>query len=260
MRKDFAFPRWLADRVPEDARFADAYDSTAPERRALLKTCIARLWEWWGDDSAAARESAVEYRAGFASRDRITPVDCVLIFIDDSTPSPARLLAGLAPALVSGVPHVLAVHVGSGWSESQLTALELAGQEDVAELDRDEAVSLLSELAGEVESCVALCLGGAMAEEAGNAGMTVWQDEPGPVVVVGEGFDMEAIAFMHPQGVVQVPNSNDIQEKPAGVFSTEPVDASFSAGIGMEACWAFVGMPSDLFLKRKSRWTTGGLS
>ncbi|GAB7022673.1 hypothetical protein [Salidesulfovibrio brasiliensis] len=259
MRDGFAFPRWLADRVPDDSRFADAYDSIAPERRALLKTCIARLWEWRGAERVSARQSIVDYRAGFTASDSVRPLDCAVIILDDSSPSPADLLAGLVPALAAGVLHVLALHVGSGWTDAQLTALELAGQEDVAELAVDEAAACLQEIAGHGD-CVAVCIGGALTHAASRAGMKVWRSVPGPAVVVGEGFDLDALEFMHPGSLVQAATIQEINEKPAGVFTESPARAAFTAGHGMEACWAFTDMPIDLFLKRETRWTKGGLS
>ncbi|WP_018125649.1 hypothetical protein [Desulfovibrio oxyclinae] len=264
MNHGFTFPEWLAERAPEDDRFADAYEATPPHRRALLKTCIARAWEWWGPEPHRSRACSHEYRAGFSVETVEAPADYCVLVTDDAAPSPARLLSALVPALASGVSGVLAVHTGSGWTQSQLTALELAGQEDAAELSEGELLSLLKNFSDTGARGVVLCLGDAITDFGGHPGLTVWRDPGTPACVVGGGPDMDALDFMHPEGVVRVDSPEELEGMKGAplkaVFSDLVFEADFLAGPGMEACWVHTTMSRDLFLTNRTRWTLGGLS
>lgn len=144
----FSFPDWIDEFVPDDEVFARAYESIPDANRALLKTGIARLYDWYGPNKIDGSEVARHWASGLRSKTVTDLADFSILLFDDSLLSPARVLAALVPAIACGVRSVLAVRVDgkSSWPESVLTGLELAGQELVAEMTETQARRLLGEL------------------------------------------------------------------------------------------------------------------
>lgn len=142
----FSFPDWLEARLVSDAAFGNAYDALAPEVRAHIKTAIARIAAVCGSPDALQNRSARFMRQGFQFYEATRPVDWAVVFWDGEYAGPTRILAALLPALLAGVPNVLACRVAPKNSESfppaVLASLELAGQESAAELSPEEAVAL----------------------------------------------------------------------------------------------------------------------
>jgi hypothetical protein len=58
-------PGWLEACRPDDDLYADAYEGTAAELRALLKTAIAFTFHRWGLHDGESRSERVSPRAGF---------------------------------------------------------------------------------------------------------------------------------------------------------------------------------------------------
>lgn len=258
MRSGFAFPEWLREHSLEDERFARAYDETPASRRALIKTSIARLWEWYGVCRTDSVQTRTAYRAGFISEEQIRPVDYCIVFVDDAVTSPARFLAALTPALAAGVENVLAVNVGSGWTSSFLTSLELVGQEDVVELSQSAAEELLEGLSAQFYG-IALCLGSAMPNLTSNHAFCVWHECAAKTLAVGSGYDMDALNFMHPDAETVADPASLQTENVAGAVSSEPIPSiSFTIGPGMEACWIHADLLYDMFFRRTIRWILGG--
>lgn len=211
---DTIFPSWIEERLVGDAAFARAYAAVSDRHRALLKTALARAWEWAGPAAAESSRYETLGRSGLASVRLIRPRRFAVLLFDETENSPARLLAALTPVLAAGVPDVLALRVGgrSLPPAPVLTALELAGVERLARLSRERALKLLRELdprspglilglgAGAVAEILAACppspwravwrggLGGPLG---------VWRDKAADL-------DLEALAFAQPDAAVEV--------------------------------------------------------
>ncbi|WP_319544157.1 hypothetical protein [uncultured Pseudodesulfovibrio sp.] len=285
----FEFPHLINELVVDDTLFARAYRETPARHRALIKTCIARLYDWYGGGKELGGKVACAWRGGFESIHAFQPVDFCVVLCDATLVSPARLLAGLVPALACGVSSVLVVRLGDGaWSHSLLTALELAGQEMAVDMTTDQARQFLTDLSSSNASGLVVDLG-VNAEEvdvrvavAGKVGtytptfdgnISVWMDESQPV-------DLEALAFAQPDvsctvygADVYLPADNffydgdDIQS-----FLTTTGDAAFVPvsrvndvlpkyrivlSPGHEGCWVWPDLRPEHFHIHRTAWTIG---
>lgn len=287
MRKpECAFPDGTSEFLVDDTLFARAYQETPDHCRALLKTCIARLYEWYGPSRTSGGLTEASWRSGFDSIRCHAPVDYCLVLFDETLRSPSRLLAGVVPAMACGVDHLLAVRVGASgeWEQPILTGLELAGQELAADMDAAAVTRLLDDLddSGCTGAVVDLTAdGGLRPERSGPAwyrptpvsSTNVWMEE-------GDLFDLEALAFAQPDldftvhGCVgDLPQgsflcgTNDLEHVLANLTNVAYLPASLAKagldraelvlGPGQEGCWAWPGLTPEFFQIHRIAWTIG---
>lgn len=287
----FVFPEWLGELVPDDSLFAGAYQEVGDRNRALMKTGIARLYDWCGPRKNVSSELSLQWNSGFDSKQTSEPVDYAVILFDPSLLSPARLLAALVPALAGGVKSVLAARVGDGapWRKAILTGLELAGQENVVDLTEGQARRLFTELRDSGRPGAVTVLGPKAAAINSTALQTasrisfwrprfsrsaaIWMEDE-------SSFDLDALAFIHPDIVFSVFGAET--ELPADNFSYEGTNfddflsaimdvaylpatmtdhglrrAKLVLGPGQEACWAWSELHTGHFQFHSTSWTTG---
>ncbi|MBG0789243.1 MAG: hypothetical protein H0S80_01970 [Desulfovibrionaceae bacterium] len=282
------FPEWINEFAVADERFAHAYETVPGHRRALLKTAIARLFEWYGPSRTTARRLAEEWRGGFASVQDTVPADYAVVVFDASLVSPARLLAAVVPALSCGVENVLAVRLGTGeWSAPVLAGLELAGQELVAEMDADRLKGLFEEL--DASGAKGAVLGLELPQGVFRAlrfptrriaftclrcdrSVPVWMDPEEP-------FDLEALAFSHPdldfavhgaeaalpagfsrggkdfQGFLD--SIREVACAPASRVGEALDRARLVLGPGQEGCWVWPQLRPGHFHYHSTAWIIG---
>ena len=149
------FARWLDSPLLDDGIFAAAYDAVTAQQRACCKTLIARLHACLGEETLQDDTRYLSLRQGFKLAALRQPAQWALVLWDAQCPSPARILAALMPAILAGVPHILACQVATGGAGAVpppvLAALELAGQETAASIDAQETMRLLNTLAATKE-------------------------------------------------------------------------------------------------------------
>ena len=280
----FSLSDMIGDSLVDDALFAQAYEESTDRERALMKTCIARLYDWYGPRKDTVREDARQWRGGFASIRRSAPVDFALVLFDQTLASPARLLAGLVPAVACGVPNILAVRLDGGdWQRPLLTAMELAGQELVADLTGDDLGGLLRELGDAGAS-------GAVVDLAGRPGLFTGRDRlavhspafgrEAAVFLDGETtFDLDALALTHPdtaftafganvplpggfrRGGEELPDFLDAVREvayvPDNLIGRTLGRARLAMAPGQEGCWVWPELLPDFFLFHRIAWTIG---
>lgn len=283
------FPGWIDEFVVDDELFARAYEVIPPHRRALLKTCIAQVFEWYGPSRQTAGREAVSWRGGFDSVRDFAPADYAVVVFDANLVSPVRLLAAVVPALVRGVQNVLAVRLGGGeWPQAMLTGLELAGQDLVVDLSAQQVKGLLEELTAAGANGVVL--GVELAQGVFRSlrfpssnidficlkcdhNSAVWLDENEP-------FDLDALAFSHPDFSFAVHGSEltfpseefrrggtDLQGffesirevvfTPASYVDEALDRARLVLGPGQEGCWVWPQLRPGHFHFHSIAWTTG---
>jgi hypothetical protein len=280
-----SLPDLIGESLVDDALFAAAYGESSDQERALMKTCIARLYDWYGPRKDTAREVATRWRGGFASVDRAAPVDFALVLFDESFVSPARLLAALVPAVACGVRNVLAVRVdGKGdWARALLTAMELAGQELVADLTGEGVSALLDDLAQAGASGAVVDLTGRPGLCTERSGLAVYApafDREAALFLDGpETFDLDALAFIHPDTAftafgadVSLPDGfvrggedfsafldavRDVAFVPADRIGDTLDRARLVFGPGQEGCWVWPELHPGFFLFHRTAWTIG---
>ncbi|WP_207262281.1 hypothetical protein [Desulfovibrio sp. Huiquan2017] len=282
---ELSLPDLIGESLVDDALFADAYGISTDGERALMKTCIARLYDWYGPRKDAAREVATRWRGGFDSVSRFAPVDFALVLFDGTLTSPARLLASLVPAVACGVRRILAVRldVEEAWAPGLLTAMELAGQELVADLDRNGLAELLDRLAEAGASGAVIDLTADPAACPERAGLAVYRPVFGRNAVLflddDATFDLDALAFIHPDTAftvfgadVPLPDGftrggdsfsafldavRDVAYAPADRVGETLDRARLVLGPGQEGCWVWPELQSDFFLFHRTAWTIG---
>nr|WP_321257004.1 hypothetical protein [uncultured Pseudodesulfovibrio sp.] len=285
----FEFPHQINEFVVNDTLFARAYQETPARHRALLKTCIARLYDWYGGGKELGGRVENSWRGGFDSIHAFQPVDFCVVLCGTILESPARLLAGLVPALASGVRNVLVVRVGdSPWPNPLLTALELAGQDLAVDMTVDQACQFLTELSSGTASGLVVDLGVAaegvdtrrvasslvgVYSPVFDGKISVWMDESQPV-------DLEALAFAQPDVCCTVHGTHTFS--PLDKFSYDGDDfQTFLATVGdavfvplsrvndaltqsrivfspgHEGCWVWPDLRPEQLHFHRTAWTIG---
>lgn len=142
-----SFPLWIEDRLVDDGRFAAAYDALSDQQRGACKLAIARLEALYGGAAPGRVLQHVETK-GTTHVTLREPAPWALFLLGQDFVSPARLLAALMPAVLAGVPNILVCRVRGGVTPATmpaaiLAALELSGQELVADLTPRDARKLV---------------------------------------------------------------------------------------------------------------------
>lgn len=137
---------WLEGHAVEDDRMAQAYEALDGRERAVLKKCIARLHQIWGECPDKTR-STTTFRHGFGLEREESPAPFAVLACECSYPSAAAYLAVLLPALLAGVPRVLPCFItpqnsGAKPDHALLAASELAGLPRVFAASEEEALAL----------------------------------------------------------------------------------------------------------------------
>lgn len=287
----FSFPGWLNELVPDDELFARAYEDISDQRRAWMKTGIARLYDCYGPQKDIAGASIRHWQSGFDTKQTFSAVDFAVVLFDGSLLSPARLLAALVPALVGGVKNVLAARVAGGpWRKAILTGMELAGQEMVVDITEAQARRLFNELRDTGHTGAVTVLGPKAAviktsELQAASRISFWRPRFSRAAAIWmddkSTFDLETLAFIHPDIIFSVfgvepelPADNfsyegdqfedfidaiiDVAYLPAERVDRALVKAKVVLGPGQEGCWVWPDLHPEHFQFHSTAWTIGG--
>ena len=249
MRLNIELPAWLENCRPDDTLYADAYEGTPAELRALLKTAIAFAFHRWplaDDEKLTSRTSA---RAGFRHSESSCPAGWVIASLGPGFASPARLLAALVPAILSGVSRILIVSEAA-FSPAVCTALELAGLEDSFLLDKEQ-------MPGFYEDLRALCPDGRvlafpsadgtfteaqqeLMHSAALDGMPRLRDLPSPRLLClhdSGSTEEERLHWLYPDAEFLSEAAPDVRAAYVPEDMPGLGGIPFVCGPGMEACW-----------------------
>lgn len=136
-----------------DAAFQRAYAALSACHRSWLKLCIARLCDHFGGGLGTAfleQGSSVRHASGLERCCVSRPLSWCVVLLDEAMVSAPRLLATVLPPILAGVGELWVVRLCGRkvpWPPSLLTALELAGVEQVAQCRMAAAPGLLTHLA-----------------------------------------------------------------------------------------------------------------
>jgi hypothetical protein len=142
-------PEWLWQKQIDSG--SGVYDTLNPQLRARLKSQIAFLYHYWGEgpDRLERRMPWLEH----SICDSCAPIPWVLFLFDQNYASASELLAALMPAVLAKSPLLLACRINTTDTGAQTlplalsAAFELIGQEQVFDLNIQDAVRLLEYLA-----------------------------------------------------------------------------------------------------------------
>ncbi len=249
-------PAWLERFRPDDAQYADAYENTPAELRALLKTAIAFAFHRWKPDRGETTEETRSLRAGFVRKESSRPASWVLAMAGEGFASPARLLAALIPAVIAGTPRVFLLSP-TPFAPAVATALELAGLEDSFVLADERAADLYEDLRASSTDGRVVAFPGSdgslspaqkdMLHRAVLDGVPVHRDAAAPKLLCLypsqtttplSAEDVKArLRWLHPDAVLLDEASMDARAAFAPEGATLPPSAPMTFGPGMEACW-----------------------
>lgn len=242
-------PGWLDACRPDDALYADAYEGTPAELRALLKTAIAFAFHRWppaDDEEAASRRSA---RSGFSHSESSRPAGWAIASLGPGFASPARLLAALVPAVLAGVERMVVVSEAP-FSPAVCAALELAGLEDSFLLDGEQMPGLYEDMRTLCPEGRVLAFPGAegnftpaqqeLLHSAALDGMPRLRDLPSPRILclhTPGSFHEESLRWLQPDAEFLREPAPDIRAAYVPGEASAPGGLPFVCGPGMEACW-----------------------
>ena len=263
---EFVFPPQFASRYLTDAFFAEAYDALVPEERAQIKTAIARtiaVLTSCGCPESGVSSSKKTMRQGFSVYESIRPAEWAVIFWDGSYLGWTRILAAILPAILAGVPNIAACRVGGAGNipSAVVAAMELAGQELVADLSEKEAASLLDESAKQGFPGRVVLLGGdecldILAVKASRLGLAVRREAAPARIAVEVGLASPVLQFAHPD-IVFLPH-DEMYAPFSAVFCEEEIfddhigRAPLVLTPGQEAFWIWQDI-DVAFFQEKSR-------
>ena len=249
MRMNIELPGWLDACRPDDALYADAYEGTPAELRALLKTAIAFAFHRWplaDDEQHTSRRSA---RSGFAHSESSSPAGWAIASLGPGFASPARLLAALVPAILAGVERILVISEAP-FSPAVCAALELAGLEDSFLLDGEQMPGLYEDMRTLCPEGRVLAFPDAeghftpaqqeLLHSAALDGMPRLRDLPSPrILCLHEpgSFHEESLRWLQPDAEFLSEPAPDIRAAYVPGEESAPGGVPFVCGPGMEACW-----------------------
>lgn len=254
-------PDWLDACRPDDALYADAYEGTLPELRALLKTTLAFAFHRWPGCDGTGIRAVSSSRSGFRHRENSRPAAWVLACAGPGFASPARFLAAVAPAVAAGTGRV-AVVSEEAFSPALCTAMELAGLEDSFVIGAERLSDLYEDLHSASPDGRVLIFPGAdgtfsptqkaLLHTAASDGVPVLRDLPAPrlLSLYAPGPEADALTerlhWLHPDAEILTEATADVR---AVFVPREDMDVSCSPamilGPGMDACWP--GPSPDFF-------------
>ena len=269
----FAFPVSLDEFLVADAAFGAAYDAVSPEERAVIKAAVARMAIVQEKAEALSRYSVTMVRQGFTLHERTCPVSWTVVLWDAAYAGPTRVLAALMPAMLAGVPNILACRIGDHgeFPAPLLAALELAGQELVAECAPGVALDIVRACCEADGRGRVVCLGqeavlGEAVRLAASFGVPAYHmASPVRVGIAASSFSEPMqdtyIRFVHPDGALVPFEEDAVNGIFSAVFCAEEHVVNFlgSAPLilspGNEGYWAWPGLGTVFF-----RETSMGLS
>lgn len=161
MNNEEVLPKWMEKDLVSELRFAEAYEALSSKQRSWIKKNIAFLFSWYGYISKDEQSCLSAWRQGFRSLKLSYPKEWAFLYVDSNAISPSQCIAALFPPLTAGVKKVFALGLKENemWTKSLLSALELAGLEDVYQADFNTLNMLLDFLAKGKKEGIIIFLG-----------------------------------------------------------------------------------------------------
>jgi hypothetical protein len=263
-----ALPEWLWRKQADSG--PGAYDTLDPRLRARLKSQIAFLHYYWGEetDKLERRMPWLEHDI----RDLRAPLPWILYFFDQNYASGPEMLAALMPAVLAKSPLIITCRVESGPEPLTLglsAVFELIGQEQVFSINISEAVRLMNYLAAQN----AAALGGVIVFGAADWARTLfwaaWKrnimclslpDNPRIAVKDTCKADFELLRWAHPLADIFTftsANSSEVMREECHAVISDRRDSSDELLLhplhlqpGCETLWVWPQLSPALFCRR----------
>ena len=232
-------PPWLETFRVAEQTLATAYEATRPEHRAWIKTTLALVRARYPHVPGQMRQVWSQHDLGFRHHVQVAPAPWVVCVLASGFASAVRLAAALMVARLAGVPEIIvvrtAVEADVPFAPALLTAMELAGIEQVFSIPPECTVALLAEWSqhhgqGRVlvhhthADAAETAFFTGLAQCASEHRLPVWHDQPPTLGVSVPDADMALLSWAHPDArIVQVTSD-------ASPGSLLRLDAIYEAG------------------------------
>ncbi len=268
---------------------AAAYSGTSLQRRAWMKKQTAHVCTHYGLDGTHYTKSLQYSASGFSRTSMSRPMEYAGLIIDSSPPAWNKLLALLVPAAMQASTDAGVFVLSEDPAAIQpelLTALELAGIEDIYCLDPDTLQDWLNSLRQDRECLFFACARDFNVPDKRHClpGGKSWLHLPGQktyraAVWAGkkDNWDWDALAWANPDVRFMVSGEQSGQA-PEGfeILNTDPDDlqgmdldvfygpekyfrgtkAHLGLSPGLEACWVWPGLDRHFFTSRREYWAS----
>jgi hypothetical protein len=267
------WPAWAEESRVDDGLAAQAYEATPSGCRAALKTGLALAFLHFGQCPSQVLEERSEPDLGFWRHTAEFPAPWAVIAFTGGYAAAARLAAACVPALLAGVSLIGAVCVDGPPTIQALAALELAGVEDILQLDAAGLCALLEETQPGPGRLVLLHSGelDSVAHAARALNLPLYQERRSPTLAIPDPkpFDMDALAFAQGAALEHAlepahpiaPNAVYIAEASAKALCRTnrlgPHDtATLALCPGTEGFWLHAGLNPAFFRARRRAFGT----
>lgn len=254
-----------------DARFGRAYDRTGGRGRALIKSCIAALYQVARPVDRGRVSATARYHSGLVRTEEMAPRPWYAVALGPEAASPSQLVAALMPAVAARIPLILAFRpkARTAWPLPLLTALELSGVEQAFAPAWKNFKQCLNVLCGRHGRGTLVSLGGkafrervrAVVPEGCRLHGLVPPESAGLFAGPGIAWDREALAFAHAGLRLEEfgGGPDDAGRREAGssgwaVFAPAaqaPESARLVVEPGREPLWDWPDLPPELFFARR---------
>lgn len=215
------WPEWTEAYRLDDSQIASAYESIAPQLRAVIKTGLALAHMYFGEVTETRYDTVHNHHLGFWRATRMRPVPWAIVAFTARYAAAARLAAACVAAMLGGVPLVGAVCVGGTPTKEALVSLELSGVEDIFVLNAAQFEALLSTTVPAPGRLVLLHTGelDMVAEKFRAQGMLCFEERRMPLLALPEPdlFDNAAISFAQAEAYTSI-RQNVMPEKADAVY------------------------------------------
>ncbi len=244
-------------RIPE-ALFDEAYQSTDPNHKALLKRGIQCAFQVFGRELSFSRMQGTDAHAGIRRDTVQRPVDWTILLVDGTSSAAARLAAAALLPRLAGVPDVVAVSTDAPPPAPGLLSLELAGVEDIFVLTEEELAACLARRGGRGRIC---CLARRMPASLHGWPVLLTERRPDLALLSPGAFDTETLAFMHGFVPDTPGEGTDLKEHDAVFADRETCSrliedpdcrVSLLLSPGFEGFWLHPARPADFLLKKQA--------
>ena len=269
-----------------DQELEKAYETVGDLNRSWMKKHLAYLFSFYGHEISLEKTRTSRQRTGFVFSEAVSPAPGAVILADSCPGIWNRILAALVPAMAAGVGDisVFLFRNKEGICPEILTALELAGIEDIFLIEHPQVPAVMKMCANASSLILDLCFRSPVPADFSqrSCGFKTYirlffDGKPRGLVWTGDDheWDYETIRWAHPDMeftlcgtkadsapsgfICSSPQDSEILEEkwdlflgPEEVFRAAGITRGFSPG--MEPFWIWPEIDKGLFMTSRLYW------
>ena len=249
-------PEWTEKYLVPDSAFVRAYDASAPQYRAALKTALALHAFVSSLSVGSERHERSGYRSGFKELATMTPASWAALVFPDKYLAAARVFSVAILSLLADCGVSFVISVGASPQSHILNAIEMCGMENVFAMSRDKTSRVLDEMtksygAGRVVALDSPSLA-EIVDRLDKSGRAIYEEKTEPRLLLADPDSFSLPLLDLAQGFIPPAES---EPEPYAVYGARPEDemppCSLLLRPGLECYWRFEGLTIDFFMNRR---------